>query len=128
MDKVIVVCDSAYVKHTQRAPDTPQAAYGRGTHAEWLRIDIKLYEKGNARDWLVPLLMDVGVREDVPALLRAWKYEQVNTKTWHDADDESFQRFWQRLHNTCEYVLPPVGAPRMPVKPSELLLSTPLDR
>ena len=125
-DKVIVVCDSAYTKHTQHAPKK-QAVHGLGTHAEWLRIDTRLYEMGNERGWLVPLMLDGGVREDVPDALRAWKYEEVNTQTWHKADDENFQRFWQRLHNTKQYVLPEPTAQRMPVKPAELLCSTPVD-
>ena len=123
-DKVIVVCDSAHVKHTQHAPGTQRTVHGLGTHAEWLRIETKLYEKGNERGWLVPLLMDDGDREDVPASLRAWQYERVNSRTWHNPYDKGFQSFWQRLHNTNEYQLPPANVQRMPVWPAEVVSSS----
>ena len=122
-NKVILACDSAYVRHTIDAPDNQGEVDGHGAHTEWLQIQNRLYEDLNKGDWLVPLLMEGGARNDVPAQLRAWQYEQLDTSTWNVDDDEKFQKFWQRLHNTQRYQLPPASAQRMPVRPPRVLSS-----
>ena len=122
-EKVIVVCDEAYLKHTRGRADAKNAAFGRGTHAEWQRIETRLYEQQNKDGWLVPLLLNDGNRENVPDTLRAWQYEQVSTSTWHREGDDQFGSFWQRLHNTKKYSLPPASAARMPVDPAKVVTS-----